>query len=50
VLTQALKNVALANKADSSATNDTVKTILEGLTNAISAANEPATGTTTGGS
>lgn len=47
VLTQALKNVALANKADSSATNDTVKTILEGITNALNAANEPSP---TGGS
>lgn len=38
ILSSAVKNVSLANKADSQASNDTVKTILEGLTNAINAA------------
>lgn len=41
-LTDALKNVALAHKADASTSSDALKVILEGLTNALTAANEPA--------
>lgn len=41
-LSDALKNVALAHKADASASTDALTAILEGLTNALSVANEPA--------
>jgi hypothetical protein len=42
VLTEAIKNVALAHKADTSASTDVMSTLLEGITNALTAANEPA--------